>query len=143
MGSLSVDRGFFTRTCLEDAADKIPIRCPNPAQAADEILYVYEDTAETVLVIVSRISGRPDTPCRFSAALLARDEGFAILASGDVINAAGLAFHQVNLARGDVFQRFHCTELRSNVGIQISSRSTGGDKLDFEQLHFLLNSISN
>lgn len=129
IGSLSIDSGFLTRTFTGDEAD--------------EIHYVYQNTAEAVTVIISRISGRPDTPCRFSAALLARDEGFAILASGDVFNAAGLVFHQVNLAREATFQRFHCTELRSNVGIQISSTSTGGDKLGSEQLHFLLNSVSS
>ncbi len=143
IGTLAFDSGYFTRTFPAGAANEIPFVCEITSEAVDEIHYVYQNTAEAVTVIISRISGRPDTPCRFNAALLARDEGFAILASGDVFNAAGLEFHQVNLTREATFQRFHCTELRSNVGIQISSTSTGGDKLGSEQLHFLLNSVSN
>lgn len=111
--------------------------------AADNILYIYMDIADPVVEIaVSRISGRFETPCRFSAAILARDQDFSIQASGDVVNAQGLIFHQVNLFKGDTFQRFYCTELRSNVGVQISAISRGGNKLDFEQMHFLLNSVT-
>ena len=128
LGSLSHDSGYLTRAFS--------------GSATDETHYIYVDASQSVAVTVTRISGRPDTPCRFSAALLARDEGYAILASGDVANDQNLEFHQVNLVQGDTFQRFHCTELQSNVGIQISTTSLGGDQLDYEQLHYLLNSVS-
>lgn len=109
---------------------------------ADEIHYIYADATPSVAVTVLRISGRPDSPCRFSAALLARDEGYSILASGDVVNDQGLQFHQVNLVLDDTYQRFYCTELQANVGIQINTGSIGGNLLESEQMHFLLNSVS-
>ena len=129
LGSLSFDSGYFTK--LFSGGE------------ADEIHYIYADSSESLAVTVLRISGRPDTPCRFSAALLARDEGYSIQASGDVSNEQNLEFHQVNLAVGDTLQRFYCTELQPNVGIQINTTSLGGDQLDYEQVHHLLNSVSN
>ena len=128
LGSLSFDASYLVRTFTGDLADQIH--------------YIYVDSSATVAVTGTRISGRPDTPCRFSAALLARDEGYRILVSGDVVNDQSLSFHQVNLVREDTFQRFYCTELLANVGIQIGAASIGGNQLDYEQVHFLLNSVS-
>lgn len=125
MGSLQYDDGYF-------AAAPVP-----------ETLVVLDSGApDAVTLAVTRITGRPDTPCRFSAALLARDEGYTILASGDRTNANGLEFHQVNLVRGSTYQRFYCTGLRSDAGIQISGRSLGGNRLGTLQVHFVLNSVA-
>lgn len=128
LGSLSFDSAYLTREFT--------------GGTADETHYIYADSTQTTAVAVLRISGRPDSPCRFSAALLARDERYAILASGDVFNDQGLEFHQVNLALGDTYARFYCTELAQNLGVQIGTASTGGNLLEFEQVHFLLNSVS-
>ena len=38
---------------------------------------------DDIVVFYTRIVGRPDTPCRFQAAIQARDEDFKILESGD------------------------------------------------------------
>lgn len=129
IGTISFDDGYLMRVFT--------------GGPADEVHYIYMDIADPALeIVILRITGRAETPCRFAAAILARDEGFTIQASGDVTNAQGLIFHQVNLARGDTFQRFYCTELRPNVGIMISAESRLGNKLDFEQMHFLLNSVT-
>ena len=128
IGTLAFDSGYLTRTFT--------------GTAADDIIYSYGNLADLLAIDIARITGRADTPCRFSAAFLARDEGFQILASGDVFNDQGLEFHQVNLRNGNIFQRFYCVELQPNVGIEISATTLAGDLLDYEQIHFLLNSIT-
>lgn len=126
-GTLDYDSGYWTRTFLDGAGG-------GP-------LYSYENAADGLLIAVFLISGRPDTRCRFDAALLARDEGFTILASGDVLNEAGLEFHQVNLSNGSLAQRFFCAELLNNVGVEITVTALPADSVTFEQVHFLLNTV--
>ncbi len=48
----------------------------------------------------------------------------------------------MNLARGTAYQRFYCTELRPDVGIQVSGQSLGGNRLGTLQVHFVLNSVA-
>lgn len=90
----------------------------------------------------SLISGRPDTPCRFTAALLARDEGYAILGDGaDRINDAGVVFHEVWLVRGSEWVRLACAQLDGLRGVQVLAQSPAGNRLETLQVHFVLNSI--
>ena len=127
LGTLEFDTGYWTRTFFEGSAGAL--------------LFTYENEDDGILIAVLLINGRPDTPCRFDAALLARDEGFSVLASGDVFNGAGLKFHQVNLSTESVAQRYFCVELQENVGVEISVTASPADNVTFEQVHFLLNSV--
>jgi hypothetical protein len=127
VGALDYDAGYWSET-FSGGGD-------------DSIAFVYENAADALAIVVVRINGRPDTPCRFEAAVLARDEGFEVLASGDVFNDQGLEFHQVNLAKGGVEQRFFCTDLNNNVGIEFSITSGVTGHAAYEQVHFILNSV--
>ncbi len=95
-----------------------------------------------VQLAITRIVGRPDTPCRFQAALLARDESYEILGSGDRTNDQGLEFHQVNLEneRLPAAQRFYCAKLHQRIGVQISVFSVLEEVQEYLQVHFVLNS---
>ena len=123
LGSLDYDSTYFT-----------------PIPTGSEVV-MLAGGAGAVMLSVAPISGRPDTPCRFQAALLARDHGYAILAAGDRTNAQGLDFHEVDLGPGADFQRFYCTELRSNLGVLINGISKPTNALGIEQVHLVLNSV--
>ena len=94
-----------------------------------------------VVIVATRISGRPDTPCRYQAAVQARDEGYKIMASGDVKNANGVEFHQVNLRKGALRQRFYCADLRLNSGVMFNIFTPSSAEQDFLQTHYVLNSV--
>ena len=83
IGSLSYDASYFAP--LADEPDAVPALT----------LVSLEDTLS---LLVLPIVGRPDTPCRFNAARLARDEEYRIKASGDRENANNLDIHQVSTA---------------------------------------------
>lgn len=125
IGSLQYDDGYFAQTPVTG------------------MLYVLTNATDNVSLAIGRITGRPDTPCRYDAAIQARDDGYTILASGDRTNANGLEFHQVNLVKGAIEQRFYCTELYNHVGIQIDGISLTAGALDWEQVHFVLNSVNH
>lgn len=112
--------------------------------AVDPVLFIFGDTAGTddLTLILTRISGRPDTPCRFEAAILARDQNYTILASGDRTNDQGLEFHQVNLSKGSEYLNLYCATVSGNLGVKITGISLSGNKLRYEQVHFILNSVS-
>ncbi len=90
-----------------------------------------------------QISGLPATPCRFQAALLARDEGYDVGDFGDVKNDQGLEFHQVNVSKSGSAVQFYCTELRSEVGVMVRAESSDKALLDGFQLRAVLNSINS
>jgi len=127
-------------------ADTAPVPPGPPGYYTDSTgpgtLLTLANLTDGLSLDVTRILGRADTPCRFTAALLARDYGFVILAAGDRINANDLEFHQVNLVNGSIFKSFYCTLLKDNVGIQIEGTSIGGNRLAYLQVHHVLNSIS-
>ena len=123
LGSLDYDSTYFT-----------------PIPTGTEVV-VLSDATGAVVLTVAPISGRPDTPCRFQAALLARDHGYAILAAGDRTNALGLDFHEVDLGPGADFQRFYCAELKSHLGVLINGISKPTNALGSEQVHLVLNSV--
>lgn len=113
-----------------------------PQVPAPGTVVILQSIVDPILLVVTRISGRADTPCRYTAALAARDDGFTILGSGDRTNATGLTFHQVNLVKGATTRNFYCTILRDNVGIQISGSATNGNRLGTLQVHYVLNSVT-
>jgi hypothetical protein len=113
---------------------------PLGAQGADQIENLA-DAPDNLSIGISRISGRPDTPCRFQAALLARDQDFDILDSGDRKNDQNLDFHQVNLKHGAARLSLFCTALHSNVGVLVQVLADDAAKVDWVEVHALLNSI--
>jgi hypothetical protein len=111
------------------------------ADLADGSLDELQD--DEVVMLMSRIVGRADTPCRFQAALLARDEDYEITASGDRRNDQKLELHQVNLHNNAIpaHQRFYCFQLRDPFGIDINVITRGRESQDWEQVFYLLNSV--
>lgn len=105
-------------------------------------LYLSLLSSDPISISLTRITGsRADTPCRFQAAVLARDNDYEILKSGDRTNSKGLDFHQVNLRKDSTYLRFYCTTVSSNVGVLISATATTESHLDYLQLHHILNSV--
>jgi hypothetical protein len=99
------------------------------------------DVPNTLAIGITRISGRPDTPCRFQAALLARDQDFDILESGDRKNDQNLDFHQVNLKKGNARLSLFCAALHSNVGVLLQVLTDSPGKIDWVEVHAVLNSV--
>jgi hypothetical protein len=112
---------------------------PNPTPG--ELPLGFQESSNGILMGLELIVGRIDTPCRYGAALLARDEGFNIQASGHRSNDQGLEFYQVNVSRGGEAVSFYCTSLRDSVGIMITGHATAPDRLTYREVHFILNSI--
>jgi hypothetical protein len=98
--------------------------------------------ASDVSMQLTLIFGRPDTPCRFQAALAARDDGFTIEGDGaDKINALGVDFAEVQLHNGNVYWRLDCAQLSGNLGVGVLTQTTPTDQRHLNQVHYVLNSI--
>lgn len=108
----------------------------------DEFENLVDDPLTTTLAVtLSRITGRPDTPCRFQAAILARDEEYQILESGSRENDHGLDFYQVNLKNGDTRLSLFCATLRDDIGVAVRVIAPSAALIGSQQVHYILNSI--
>lgn len=124
IGSLAYDATFFS-----------PIAPTAATQGA------LVSPAYSVAIALSHISGRPDTPCRFSAAVLARDSGYEIGDTGFRTNDGGQELYEVNLSAPGSYQRLFCAQLKDNVGTQLSILADAPDKLGWMEVHATLNSL--
>ena len=95
----------------------------------------------SLIILISHISGRPDTPCRFNAALLARDAGLDIGDTGFRRNDEGQELYQVNLSGHGQYVQLFCADLRGNTGAQFSVHADAPDKVSWLQVYAVLNSI--
>ena len=110
---------------------------------ADSTLLALTDIGgEGLSLVTSRIYGRPDTACRYLAALMARDENFEIDLTGERENAGGIEFYQVELHNGSVYRGLYCAELKNNTGVAISVQATSWAMLAYKQIYFILNSAT-
>jgi hypothetical protein len=103
---------------------------------------LVDRVGDNLLLQLGLIYGRADTPCRFHAALSARDDGFTI--EGDTtkrLNDLGVVFYEVLLYKAGEFRRFDCAELSGNAGVEVLSDSGPNDLVGTLQVHFVLNSI--
>ncbi|MFI5401150.1 MAG: hypothetical protein ACHQZQ_08890, partial [SAR324 cluster bacterium] len=92
-------------------------------------------------IAMTHIAGRPDTPCRFSAATLARDSGFDIGDTGFRSNAQGQKLYQVNLSSPGAYAALFCADLSEDTGAQFSVVADSSDKVSWLQVYAVLNSI--
>lgn len=99
------------------------------------------NTADGISIFMTNISGRPDTPCRFNAAVLARDAGYEIGDTGFRTNALGQELYQVNLSSPGSWVRLFCANLRDNAGMQFAISANAPDKVSWRQVYFVMNSL--
>jgi hypothetical protein len=147
IGSFNYDASQFLHYHPDPKDDSLHVVANVPvevllADIADDGL-INDIAADEVLMVMTRIIGRPDTPCRFQAALLARDEGYEIQDSGDRKNAKNLELHQVNLKNEKigVHQRFYCWQLKDPFGVQINVFTADDEHQDWRQVFHVLNSV--
>ena len=119
--------GFFTFTT------------PDPTQIG--VLTAVAPGAPDLAIQITHISGRPDTPCRFDAAVLARDGGFTIGDTGMRSNALGQQLYQVNLSGNGQYAQLFCANLTGNSGAQFSIIADAPNKVTWLQVYAVLNSI--
>jgi hypothetical protein len=124
IGSLGYDAAFFT-----------PTGPTGTFQAA------LSSPAYGITIGLSHISGRPDTPCRFNAAVLARDAAYQIGDTGFRTNASGQDLYEVDLSVPGTYLRLYCAKLRENVGMQFTVAANSPDKVGWMQVHATLNSV--
>jgi hypothetical protein len=127
IGGFSYDGGFFA------------LLTPDPAQTG--ILAGADPGTGVLQIPITHISGRPDTPCRFSAAVLARDGGFEIGDAGFRKNDQGQQLYQVNLQRPGAYAILFCAKLRDNAGSQFGIFADSPDKVSWLQAYAVINSI--
>ncbi len=109
----------------------------------DPIFLILTDNGgEGISVVTSRIYGRPDTACRYLAALMARDEDFEIDLTGDRENAQGIEFYQVEVHKGSIYRGLFCADLKNNIGVSITVQGTSKTMLSYEQIYYILNSVT-
>jgi len=121
-----------------DSANLIAL---GPASSSEFDNLVDNPAAPTMAIALTRITGRPDTPCRFQAAILARDSGYDISKSGDRKNSQGLDFYEVDLKNGAVHLSLFCVSLRDEVGTAVQVITGDAGLIHSEQVHYILNSI--
>jgi hypothetical protein len=137
VGALEYDFGYF-----EDVNTPMFPGDPDAMDLLDVIGWTRDSGTGKIQLYLAGIFGRPDTPCRFHAALAARDKGFTIVGDGeDRINEQGIVFHEVWLTRGAEQWRLDCAQLTGVLGLELLSASEQGGGLETEQVHFVLNSI--
>jgi len=124
LGTMSYDTVFFTPS----------VTAPTPPDSLTGV-------GNGVAITLTHISGRPDTPCRFNAAVLARDQGYDIGDTGFRSNASGQELYQVNVSKAGSWVRLFCVNLRDNAGMQFAVSSDAPDKVGWVQVHYVLNSI--
>jgi len=127
IGTFFYDAGFFGFTT------------PDPTQIG--VLTEIPTGSGFLQILITHISGRPDTPCRFNAAVLARDNGFEIGDTGFRSNALGLRLYQVNLHQPGAYVTLFCVNLRDNTGAQFSILADAPDKVSWLQAYAVINSI--
>lgn len=112
------------------------------ATSSSEFENLTDDpVAPTIGVTLSRITGRPDTPCRYQAAILARDDGYDIGKSGDRENDRNLDFYEVDLKKGAVHVSLFCVTLGDQVGTAVQVLTSDATLIHSLQVHYLLNTI--
>jgi hypothetical protein len=104
---------------------------------------VLASDANTIKIGLTHISGRPDTPCHFQAAVLARDQGYTIGNYGDRTNSTGLKFNQVNLSSSAIYQALFCVSIRDNAGVMFQAISDSPDKLEWQQVYYIMNTVQS
>lgn len=113
------------------------------ASSADNSFLVLTDIgAEGLTIAFSRIYGRPDTACRYLAALLARDEEFEIDLVGERENTQGIEFYQVEVHKGADYRGMYCAELKDEVGVAMTVQATSKAMLAYQQTYSVLNSFT-
>lgn len=115
-----------------------------PPEASGDFGTVVDNADEdlaTVAVTLIRISGRADTPCRYQAAVLARDEDYTIEESGTRKNAHNIEFYQVNLKKSGTHLSVFCAQMSGEVGVSVQVIAASSALIKSEQVHFILNSI--
>ncbi|MFH2130890.1 MAG: hypothetical protein ABIK68_11015 [bacterium] len=133
--------GEVIATYAYDAAYFVEIY--SAAVSTDPIFLALADIqGEGLSLVISRIYGRPDTACRYVAALLARDEGFEIDLTGERENTLGIAFYQVEVHKGSDYRGLFCAELKDDIGVSLAVRATARAMLASEQIYFILNSLT-
>jgi hypothetical protein len=131
IGTLAYDAGYFVQSDFTPLPTLADTRAGSLATSMGDLA-----------LQMALIFGRPDTPCRFHAALLARDEQFTILGDGeDRINSQGIEFHEVLLVKGAEHRRLDCARLTGNLGVEVLTVSAPADLLGTDQVHTVLNSI--
>lgn len=99
------------------------------------------NSSDGIAIFMTNISGRPDTPCRFNAAVLARDAGYEIGDTGFRTNALGQELYQVNLSSPGSWVRLFCANLRDNAGMQFAISANAPDKVSWRQVYYVMNSL--
>jgi hypothetical protein len=127
VGTLDYDGSYFT-----------PVYTGAEGEA---LQFAFANQTDLILFSATRIVGRPDTPCRFSGALLARDENYEIQASGERTNDQGLKVYQVSLEQGPLRRNFYCATLRDNLGAELEVAAATPEGQQSIQIHYVLNTL--
>jgi hypothetical protein len=127
IGTLSYDDGFFAESQ------------PDPAVIGE--LTDTHTGSGTLTISATHITGRADTPCRFDAAILARDGGYDITDFGGRKNAMGQGLYEVKESKGGSYLALFCANLKDNSGVQLTVTADTPDKLSWLQVFAVLNSL--
>ncbi|HEX7929238.1 MAG TPA: hypothetical protein VF678_16705 [bacterium] len=126
VGKVDYDATFFATTIPPAASEEFGTLADNA-------------TPPTIVVTLIRITGREDTPCRFQAAVLARDQDYDILESGARENSHSLDFYQVNLKKGSQHLSLFCATLGDDVGTAIQVTTQSAALIKSSQVNYILN----
>jgi len=128
IGSLTLDLGYFT-----------PLY--SAAGPTDDLYALLASSQSSLQLSLVRILGRPDTACRYQAALLARDQGFTTGDAGFKTNQQGLELYQARASNNADFRVFTCAKIKGQVGVILSAQASSAADLEAIPFYGLLHSL--
>ena len=112
------------------------------ASTAETIFLILTDiTGSDISITSARIIGRPDTACRYQAAVLARDQNFEIEDTTLKTNASGIEFYHVSIRKSADYRDLYCASLSDQIGVSFTITASSAEFLRYQQVYFLLNSV--
>ena len=128
IGSLTLDLGYFTPLYFATGP-------------TDDLFALLASSQSSLQVSLVRILGRPDTACRYQAALLARDQGFTTGEAGYKTNQQGLELYQARASKDADFRVFTCTKLKDQLGVILSAQANSAAELEAIPFYGMLHSL--
>ena len=142
IGGFSYDSGFFlycTPPFPAGPCNALP--APDPTEIGVLVDINPPAVPPQIEIAMTHISGRPDTPCRFDAAVLARDSGYGIGDTGFRSNDLDQRLYQVNLSSPGAYAELFCANLSQDTGAQFSILADSADKVSWLEVYAVLNSV--
>lgn len=151
-GGVAVSANLITRDITKSSGELIGtyqydgdvfLEVFSAASSAETVFLILSDiTGSTITVTAGRIIGRPDTACRYQAAVMARDLDYEIEDTALKKNAEDIEFYKVSVSKSGAYVDLYCATLSDQIGVSFIVSSSSVEAPQFQQVFSLLNSVT-